>query len=497
MLLNDENSKEFRKKLNLPTTKDVRYFRKENMFWKEYAVNEIEIVNTYMPSESSSLRITLANGERVNILSDYLAEMQKTTFISEEDEPTSNTDRLICPSGTRIDATPKSYVVVDIETTGLNHFKDKIIEIGAIKYEEGVEKSRLSVLINQGVKLSKTITKLTGITDEMLAKEGINEKDAICKLKNFIGDNIIIGHNFCTFDSHFIGDAYKKDLNEDFNSRYVDTLFLARRVCFDLDRHNLECLSKKYGINYFGAHRAVEDCAINHYVYEFMAFGNLLNDDLKSFNDSKSNNLNDDVSIQEEDEDVEDSTVYESLSEAELFGWKSVLHKELERLNLNLSLPENSIRLMANKSKDRKTITSYSICIYEPDIISGTSKNDRPTIVTRITEGKLKTMPDVLTIEPKNINEFDNLVIPDIATVKTPKSSLPYMRIDGTTEECIAYLLESVRFAVKNYKAKASNFACCSRYIQCSAEKKCIHPNQLFSKACAYRKNMENGKIFY
>ncbi len=40
-------------------------------------------------------------------------------------------------------------------------------------------------------------------------------------------------------------------------------------------------------------------------------------------------------------------------------------------------------------------------------------------------------------------------------------------------------------------------FGCCSRYEQCSDAKKCIHPDFILSRACSYRKNLENGKIFY
>ena len=40
-------------------------------------------------------------------------------------------------------------------------------------------------------------------------------------------------------------------------------------------------------------------------------------------------------------------------------------------------------------------------------------------------------------------------------------------------------------------------FGCCSRYEQCSDAKKCIHPDSILSQACAYRRNLEKGKIFY
>ena len=40
-------------------------------------------------------------------------------------------------------------------------------------------------------------------------------------------------------------------------------------------------------------------------------------------------------------------------------------------------------------------------------------------------------------------------------------------------------------------------FGCCSRYMECSDERKCVHPDRVFARDCAYKRNLENGKIFY
>ena len=61
----------------------------------------------------------------------------------------------------------------------------------------------------------------------------------------------------------------------------------------------------------------------------------------------------------------------------------------------------------------------------------------------------------------------------------------------------ITYIKEVTEYTLNNYEPKASSFSCCSRYLECSDAKRCILGNQLYSKACTYRKNLDSGKIFY
>lgn len=488
--LQSEDSKELRKKLGLPITKDIVYWRKDNKKWVEYKVVNYKIVDVYEPSGTCSIVVSLDSGEEVRILQDYLSDMQKSTFISDVDgeaaqnrQPAASAANVKASTkvGKRIDAAPESYVVVDLETTGLNHYNDDIIEIGAVKYLNGTEIDRYSVYVKTDKQIPKGITGLTGITNEMLEAEGIDKASAIMNFYMFLGDEIVVGHNFTSFDKSFIDDAYMEVLGFHFPNNFVDTKYVAKDKCPELDHHRLEDLAEKYAVDYSKAHRATEDCLINHIVYEFMVFGKLL--DEKTAEGYLLENDGDEELVEVQNKDDK--------------SWKGRLLKKLNELTVELNLPDNSLNLMANIGRLSKNITSYSICIYEPDLVEENRKAERNTIVTRIVEEQWKTSPDELKIEPKNQNEIDEIVIPEDAAVVEPKNGLKYIRIDQNSDNLISYLSDSIRYAVECYTPKAESFACCARYDECSEQKKCVHRNQLYSKACQYRRNLEAGKIFY
>lgn len=82
--LNENDSPELRRKLGLPVYKEIRYMKKLNhKAWKEVPVVAFEIVDTYMPSGTNSLLITLETGEQIRILQDYFAEMNKASFVED------------------------------------------------------------------------------------------------------------------------------------------------------------------------------------------------------------------------------------------------------------------------------------------------------------------------------------------------------------------------------------------------------------------------------
>lgn len=499
--LNNMDTKELRKQLGLPMTKDLRYFFRENTSWVESKVVGYEIVDTYQPSGTHSLLITLEDNTQVRILADYFADMQKTTFLSDvtgkvdektviKNNITSNRtaekqDTKCNKIGKRIEETPTTYIVLDLETTGTNHFTDEIIEIGAIKYVNGTEVDRYSSLVKTEKNVSQKVQELTGITNELLQKEGVDKFTAIWSLNSFLGNDIIVGHNITAFDSKFIDDAFQDVLKCHFSNDYVDTLYLARKKFPDLEHHKLGDLSEKFSVDYSKSHRAVEDCIINHLIYECLAFGKVLND-----NQSSEYFLNEEeaVFVMENSETEE----FVTINETEYVGWKEQLHKALDELIVAENLPENSLDIKANLSRKNDKITSYSICIYEPDLVEDKRSVDRYTVVTRLVEKK----SDELMVEPKNKEELIKLELPEGARLNDSDKPINFI-IDPNSKNLVSYLISSVKYALENYSSKASTFACCTRYEECSNEKKCIHPNQLYSTACAYRKNLESGKIFY
>ena len=160
----------------------------------------------------------------------------------------------------------ENYTVVDIETTSLDCYRGEILEISAIKVRNQQETEYFSELIKIHNKVGAFTTKLTGITNEMILKEG---KELVLVLKNFkdfLGDDIIVGHNV-NFDINFIYDSMKKNLGRNLTNDYVDTLRIARKVLPHLKHHKLDDLIKYFNLVERNEHRALNDCILTNQVY--------------------------------------------------------------------------------------------------------------------------------------------------------------------------------------------------------------------------------------
>ena len=140
-----------------------------------------------------------------------------------------------------------TYVVFDLETTGFNAGgADSIIEIGAVKINNGEIIDRFDELINPGRKLPTKITELTNITDEML-KDKDNEENTVKKFKKWVGDLPMVAHN-AKFDVSFIVMAHSKYNLGNFTNTVIDTLELSRALDTGYARHSLSALVKRYDV---------------------------------------------------------------------------------------------------------------------------------------------------------------------------------------------------------------------------------------------------------
>lgn len=148
-----------------------------------------------------------------------------------------------------------SYVSIDIETTGLNPKRDKIIEIGAVKVIDGVKTESFSTLVNPARRLEQTIIELTGINDDELAEAPYIE-NVLPELMDFLEELPLLGHSIL-FDYSFIRKA-AVDNNLSFEKNGIDTLKLSRRFLADLEHRRLDYLCDYYGIPH-NAHRAFSD----------------------------------------------------------------------------------------------------------------------------------------------------------------------------------------------------------------------------------------------
>lgn len=150
-----------------------------------------------------------------------------------------------------------TYVVFDVETTGLSAVYDKIIELAAVKMYKGNVIDTFEAFINPGVPLSQLIINLTGITDNML-KDSPSEAAVIPKFKEFCEDAILVAHN-ASFDMGFINKAYEHVGLPEAHNPVIDTLELSRFLHPQLKSHRLNTLAKRYNVSLEQHHRAVFD----------------------------------------------------------------------------------------------------------------------------------------------------------------------------------------------------------------------------------------------
>lgn len=161
---------------------------------------------------------------------------------------------------------PKSYVVIDTETTGLDPTQDRLIEIGALKIADGEVIDTFSSLINPGFSISPFIASLTGISNEMLASAPAADS-VLTAFSAFIGNSILVGHN-AHFDINFLYDNYERYLSQPLTNDFVDTLRLSKRIFKDAPSFKLTALADYLQITAEQAHRALVDCYTTKELYK-------------------------------------------------------------------------------------------------------------------------------------------------------------------------------------------------------------------------------------
>ena len=181
----------------------------------------------------------------------------------------------------------KDYIVVDIETTGLDSSYNEIIEISALKIKDNRIVDEFSSLIKpQGYSLidlddetddyiireekkiryiDEFIADLTGITNKML-DNAPDILEVLTNFKKFIKEDILIGHNV-NFDINFLYDNFIEFLNEPLSNNFIDTLRMARKLLPELRHHRLDDLTEYFNKAMRSEHRALNDCKITNEIY--------------------------------------------------------------------------------------------------------------------------------------------------------------------------------------------------------------------------------------
>ncbi|MDR2784047.1 MAG: 3'-5' exonuclease [Treponema sp.] len=183
------------------------------------------------------------------------------------------------------------FTAFDLETTGLDPKKDRIVEIGAVKFDKSGVISRFSVLVNPGIPMPFNAGAVNNITDDML-KDKLSLDAVFPDFLRFVKDTVIVAHN-APFDCGFINEAltirYEKaaeaadeglDLFSGEESqpvqaaalwtppfpmlpnRVADTIVFAKEALPDMCKYNLQDLAASLAINAKDAHRAEDDARV-------------------------------------------------------------------------------------------------------------------------------------------------------------------------------------------------------------------------------------------
>lgn len=160
------------------------------------------------------------------------------------------------------------YCVLDLETTGVNTQKDKIIEIGALKVRDGVVIDSFESLVNPHKTISAEASLKNHITDDMV-KEAPDIEVILDSFLNFIGDDVVIGANLASFDIPLLNNECISIYNCHFTNDFVDVLQLAK-IIPGLNHYNLETIANHFHVDTEGNHRALKDCHITKECFDHL-----------------------------------------------------------------------------------------------------------------------------------------------------------------------------------------------------------------------------------
>lgn len=150
-------------------------------------------------------------------------------------------------------------VAFDVETTGLSSKRDRIVEIGAVKFQGGREIARRNWLVHPDGPIPAAVQQIHGITDEMVA-DAPTFAEVYPDFLAFVGDAALLAHN-AAFDVRFIREEVRRAALPQPANPVIDTLRLFRAWYPELRSHRLATLARHVGIDRGRFHRGEADAA--------------------------------------------------------------------------------------------------------------------------------------------------------------------------------------------------------------------------------------------
>lgn len=153
-----------------------------------------------------------------------------------------------------------TFIAFDTETTGLNSNSDRIIEIGAVKFDKTGILDKFETLVNPQKAIPAECSEINHITNEMIKDAPLTQK-ALKDFSDFIKDGILIAHN-ATFDLNFLNEELERAKLPLIKNKALDTLNFVRWAYPLLGKYNLQLMANLMGINIKNAHRAYDDARV-------------------------------------------------------------------------------------------------------------------------------------------------------------------------------------------------------------------------------------------
>ncbi|MDD3237450.1 MAG: 3'-5' exonuclease [Candidatus Gastranaerophilales bacterium] len=148
-------------------------------------------------------------------------------------------------------------IVLDVETTGLDYTREKMVEFAAVRLENGKIKDEFQTLINPEQHIRKSSIAIHGITEDMV-KDAPTEAEIMPKIMEFIGEYPIVAHN-AIFDWSYINEACLRQFGKGIQNQRIDSQMMFKEIYPDLESCGLEALMKKFDVKYDTRHRAMAD----------------------------------------------------------------------------------------------------------------------------------------------------------------------------------------------------------------------------------------------
>ncbi len=152
-----------------------------------------------------------------------------------------------------------TFIAFDVETTGLSPKKERVVELGAVKWRNGKIVDTRNWLINPGKKIPYYATKVHHITDDMVENEPVFG-EVLPEFNEFIEGAILLAHN-ARFDVNFVCEEIARFQGDVPENRVLDSLKIFRAWYPELKSHSLGKVAGHVGISKGDFHRAEEDSA--------------------------------------------------------------------------------------------------------------------------------------------------------------------------------------------------------------------------------------------